>query len=428
MISSGAIVDILDGFQGEVKKWIAEGRDATDTERGDKWRVLSGTIVNNIKSEFRREFAKVNYAKWMAVKYFEFMHEYNLEYMAELHPDVPLEDEVEGTRQWPGSDRTVFEIAPHFTADNWLHFADQPLLEGRYMSSAWYQLQMVLHSGEYDQLQKGGPMDWSYHFGHIYHMTDAGAPREGFRFISSYIKLWQTRSNNRPLDDFEKGWRMRYVHPWRIYSHENGNQSSMEELNVNDPGLRVKIYNAVIAEWVKEVRRHNLATWPREYNDWTRLDPETHIPSAENVDFGSNRLWKSSKQYHADFFYILIPRLIDLGVDREILDGLIDWCKEAWPLGDWEKWKEHFVVIQGVDIEDPGVRVYPNPANDRIQIMGIEQGSQMSLISHEGRVLWRGISEKRECSIDVHRYTPGIYIMQISGDQKNEVIRIAIQH
>ena len=335
MITSGNIVNFLDNLQFKVKRWIDTGRDGSEQAGPDRWRVLSGTVINNIKSQYPREFGKVNYAKWMAVKYFEMMHEYDLEYLAHLNPDVPLIDAIEGTRQWPNEYRTLFEIAPHFTADNIINFADQTLVEGKYMSTAWYQLQMLVHAGEYDQLEKGGPMDWAYHFLHINEMTDAGAPREGFRYMSSFLKLWQTRSNGFAGNDLELGWRMRYVHPWWIYSDEYGDQSSMNDLNVNDPDLRVKIYNAAIDNWVTEVRKYNLATWPRGSNDWVKLDPASHVPSADNVDFGSNRLWKAARQYHADYFYVLIPRLALLGVDVDILTSLADWCEEAWPLGDW---------------------------------------------------------------------------------------------
>ncbi|NQY63931.1 MAG: hypothetical protein HRT38_09400 [Alteromonadaceae bacterium] len=335
MFSNGNIVNFLDEFQFKVKRWIDTGRDGNDTGSADRWRVLSGTVVNNIKPEYAREYGKVNYAKWMAVKYFEMMHEYNLEYLTDTNPDVPLIDPIEGTRQWPNSDRTVFEVAPHFTADNYLNYADQPLVEGKYMSTAWYHLQMLIHAGEYDQVNNGGPMDWAYHFEHISDMTLEGGPREGFRSISSFIKLWQTRSNGYVGNDFHKAWRMRYVHLWWIYSNQQGDQSAMNDLNVNDADLRVKIYNAAIDNWVTEVRKYDLATWPRSSNDWIDLDPMSHVPSAANVDFGSSRLWKSAKQYHADFFYVLIPRLALLGVDQDILASLAAWCEEAWPLGDW---------------------------------------------------------------------------------------------
>ena len=121
LIQSGDIVSLLDAFQEAVKKWIAECREDDDGGRGDKWRVYRGTVINNRESRFSREYTKVNLAKWMAVKYFEMMHEYRLEYQADLL--VGKVDPIEGTRQWPNSDRTLFEIAPHFTSDDWSNFA-----------------------------------------------------------------------------------------------------------------------------------------------------------------------------------------------------------------------------------------------------------------------------------------------------------------
>jgi len=264
------------------------------------------------------------------------MHEYNLEYIAHLGPEVPLVDPIEGTRQWPGSDRSVFEIAPHFVAYNIENFPWQTKMEGKYMSSAWYQVQQTIHSGEYNQLIKGGPMDWNYQYLHIYDMLDLGGPTEGFRSITSLMKVWQSRSNKFVPDDFEKGWRMRYVHLWWMFSSDKGDESAMESLNTYDPNLRAKIYNAVINEWVDEVRKHNLDTWPRETGHWTYLDPMDYLPSEDNISIpDKSKIFSGSKQYHADYFYRLIPLLANRGVDPVTLKRLAQWCEDAWPLGDW---------------------------------------------------------------------------------------------
>ena len=89
--------------------------------------------------------------------------------------------------------------------------------------------QMIVNPGEFNQGGNGGPMDWSYHFIHIYDMTDLGAPREGFRYFSSFLKLLQTGSNDFGLQ--HSGWRMRYVHPWWAFSDQFGDESSMNDLN-----------------------------------------------------------------------------------------------------------------------------------------------------------------------------------------------------
>ncbi|NQY64365.1 MAG: hypothetical protein HRT38_11650 [Alteromonadaceae bacterium] len=334
LIASGSASDLMDSFHAKVKTWLATGR-SDDGGRSDSWGTRTGTVIDNRHSEYGLEFTKMNLSKWMAVKFFEFMHEHDLEYLADMHPAVPLVDPIEGTRQWPGKDRTVFEIAPHFTSYNIVNFPWQTKMEGKYMSSVWYQLQMLVHSGEYDQLIKGGPMDWSYHFLHIYDMLREGGPTEGFRSITSLMKLWQSRSNDFVPNDLEKGWRMRYVQLWWMISSDFGDESAMLSLNANDSTLRAKIYNAVINEWVDEVRKIDLATWPRETGNWTKLDPISYTPSEDNITFSNGKIFNGSKQQHADYFLRSIRMLADAGVDPVILRRLAQWCADAWPKGDW---------------------------------------------------------------------------------------------
>jgi len=340
LVASGQASDLMDRFHAKVKQWLETGRVDDNDGRTDSWGTRTGTVIDNRRSEFGLEFTKMNLSKWMVVKFFEFMHEHELEYLADQHPDVPRADPDEGTRQWPGTDRTVFEVAPHFTAHNEVNFqfdadANQTKMAGKYMSSVWYQLQMLVNAGEYNQLIKGGPMDWSYHFLHIYDMEKQGGPTEGFRQITSLMKLYQTRSNEYVPDDLELGWRMRYVHLWWMISSDMGDESAMLSLNNNDSNLRAKIYNAVINEWVDEISKIDLATWPRETGSWTKLDPENYVPSEDNIVGINKRIFAGSKQLHADYFVRALPMLADAGVDPATLHRLAQWCSEAWPKGNW---------------------------------------------------------------------------------------------
>ena len=162
----------MDNFHTRVKSWISQKRTDNGEGRTDAWGTRKGAVTNKRNSKYGLEYTKMNLSKWMAVKFFEFMHEHDLEYLAHKHPSVPLVDPIEGTRQWPGTDRTVFEVAPHFTAYNIINFPWQTKMEGKYMSSVWYQLQQIVNSGEYNQTVNGGPMDWSYHFLHIYDLDN----------------------------------------------------------------------------------------------------------------------------------------------------------------------------------------------------------------------------------------------------------------
>ncbi len=341
LVASGSAGDLMDSFHAKVKQWLETDRSDDNGGRTDAWGTRTGTVIDNRHSKYGLEYTKMNLTKWMVVKFFEFMHEHELEYLADQDPAVPLVDTKEGTRQWPGTDRTIFEVAPHFTAYNIENFQldddlRQTKMAGKYMSSVWYQLQMLVNSGEYNQLIKGGPMDWSYHFLHIYDMQKEGGPTEGFRSITSLMKLWQTRSNDFVPNDLEKGWRMRYVHLWWMFSSDEGNEDAMASLNVNDANLRAKIYNAVINEWVDEVRKIDLATWPRESGHWTSIDPKNYVPSEDNISIPSNKkIFSGSHQFHADYFYRLLPLLAARGVEPATLLRLAQWCEEAWPMGDW---------------------------------------------------------------------------------------------
>ncbi|SVC20393.1 uncharacterized protein METZ01_LOCUS273247 [marine metagenome] len=35
----------------------------------------------------------------------------------------------------------------------------------------------------------------------------------------------------------------------------------------------------------------------------------------------------------------LIPLLADIGTEPSAVNGLIDWSKQFWPLGDWESFR-----------------------------------------------------------------------------------------
>jgi hypothetical protein len=38
----------------------------------------------------------------------------------------------------------------------------------------------------------------------------------------------------------------------------------------------------------------------------------------------------------ADDYYRVIPRFIATGVDPALINELIDWCKQVWPMGNWD--------------------------------------------------------------------------------------------
>jgi hypothetical protein len=62
--------------------------------------------------------------------------------------------------------------------------------------------------------------------------------------------------------------------------------------------------------------------------------------------------------HYVEKTYYVIPEYAKMGVDCEILDDLIDWADEAWPLIDWDQFKglaEPQVVLANVSGCDNGI-------------------------------------------------------------------------
>lgn len=329
-VASGEIKKVLDDLQSATKNWIAQGRNPNDGGRGDKWRAYEGTVIDNIEPQFTREFAKVNLARWMATRYFEIMHDYDIESLS--HHLVGKDDPIEGTRQWPMTNRNVYEVPPHFTSDNYLHYNWQSFLQGKHMSNAWYHLAIITASGEHNLGRGGTPNDWSYNFNHIEDLHNAGAPHEPFRAITTKMKMYQTRNN---IGVEHAGWRMRYTNPTEIFIGSSITDRKMDALNVNNPNLRVKLTNALLKEWLREVRRYDLAKWPRKELDWVAIAPEDYRPTTTNSR--RNGIFNQKTNY-SDRLLLIMPVFYEMGVDCQILGELAQWCNEAWPLADWEQW------------------------------------------------------------------------------------------
>lgn len=391
-IRDGKMIKHLNSFQKDVKTWIGVGKSGTK----DNWRGMDGTNLDaRDRANYSREDAKLNLVRWMATKYFEIMQEFEIEHKAHLYFNT--NNGVEGHRQWPMNNRSVFELAPHFLADNWENFENQPLVEGQLFSSTWYNMQMILNSGEYGLSVKGAPMDWTYHYTHIWGGQDAGAPYEGFRTITSLLKMWQERTNGKFGND---GFRIRYLHPMYMWGARTYDEGNMEMLNSTDPDLRAKLYTELMTGWVEKVNEFPISDWPRaESGDWLTLEWEDHVPSEDIDNLGNNNFWATSKHNHADYFYRLMPKLMELGVDCNPTNDLIDWLEQVWPLGDWRsRWYEDdcddYVTLNGVELKvsdqyiqsienSNSILVHPNGKSGVLKVLNV-QGEVLSELQISG--------------------------------------------
>ena len=83
----------------------------------------------------------------------------------------------------------------------------------------------------------------------------------------------------------------------------------------------------------------------------------------------------------------------------------------------------HALGIQSVTMAN--VKVYPNPANDELMVTGITGNTDYCLLNVTGICLQRGILHTGTNAIPIKGYAPGIYILEMTGqDGVRNIVRV----
>ena len=306
------------------------------------WTTKESYGIDQNTSGLSTELYKMNLAQWNAVKHWEIMQEFGIEDVTPRNAAAPE------ARQWPMNNWTVFAIAPHIIGDvrGESRLRGQDRAVGLYLSTAWYQLQMVLNSGMRTP-QDVAPVDWSYNFDHITKPGIETGHTEPLRLVQNFIKAYQQRdnevfSNNNALVN-KTAWNMREVSPWRLYSTAAGDQTLHQALDDYEPGLRAKVTSHLLRMFMEKVNSLELSDWPRAYNEWEALEPADHEPSVystpdclfPNAGGGCTDIQNAVE---ADAIYTAIPLFQEIGVDCEVLGSLRAWAQSVWPAGDWDRY------------------------------------------------------------------------------------------
>jgi hypothetical protein len=336
------------------RNFLAEG--SADPQH---WRTKDGTANMNLAVDVPREFAATSLARLLAVKNFELNVEFELQDKANWFV-APADQPSE--RQWPNNVYSVFEVPAHFQAcvDNACQqFIGQTRATGQYETTAWYNLQYVLNGGNGFV---GGtvPTDFNYHAPFIaYASVSSGIP-EPLRYYSALNQMYQIRSwSGSAAGPGDKGFRIRNQGPFHFLGiHQTSNfyynppEKSLHFLDSVKQGLFLWVLEAQLLQFLKEMQKpeNNLNTWPRLAPNGGdhELDPaskSTIVDITIKKDFG----------YYADKMYYLIPKFKAEGVDCKIMNDLIDWCKKAWPLIDFEKFKDVCVTCNTTTITNGAI-------------------------------------------------------------------------
>jgi len=263
---------------------------------------------------------------WSAVKQWELMQEYHLEDAAPR-----LYGAFGEVRSWPTKNRNVFEMAPHRTASNVTHYSFQDLLVGKYFSTAWYQLQVAINTGN-RHASTLSPVDWNYQPNHVDNLHYHGGPAHPLRLAATFAKMYQDYDDGKPLGQSVFGSSFGQIHPAR-YAPDGG----FSVFNKLDPTVRAQVYTALLGSLMDKLEKHQPSEWPRGSDRGRgQLEPADYVPK-EVTDTNFNYARHIGRW--ADCWYTMIPRYRAAGVDEAVLGRMINWGQQMWPLGDWAKLK-----------------------------------------------------------------------------------------
>lgn len=119
------------------------------------------------------------------------------------------------------------------------------------------------------------PVDWAYNHYLTTLMGDRTGIYEPLRYYQNPIKGWQQRDRGEQAISIS-AWGAREVSPWRVYSDQVGNTRTVETLNTYQRGLRARVTNSMLTEWLRKVNEYQSSDWPRTqeiaFNHWAELD------------------------------------------------------------------------------------------------------------------------------------------------------------
>jgi hypothetical protein len=287
---------------------------------------------------------------WLAVKNWEMFHTFSLEGKASsLYPY----GEQHG---WFGAQRNVFEVASHRSSDNGHFFKHQTQALGSYHSNVWYQLQLILNAGNRDPYTFF-PQDWFYT--PMFIAINSRDNRQPLALLNAamHIKMYQnldmTGPDGRGADrgaGFD-GWYLPFVNVWRFESTIGWEEADKWEgsisadgrtskgfpwthLDAYDPGLRVKVTNALLRQFLNKTRSYTVAGLPRREarDDGNYFEAADYVVPTEIPDAALDCFYNCpGEDVQARSTYRAMYRFREMGVDEGLRFELIDLMAALFP-------------------------------------------------------------------------------------------------
>ncbi|WP_405206913.1 RICIN domain-containing protein [Aquimarina sp. LLG6339-5] len=310
------------------------------------WRSDGGNANQHLTDGIDLEMAKTSMARLQAVKYFELVNEFDLQDKTpQVVPDPEKDDPA--IRQWPVKWYSVFEVPAHFTSDNSRHYLGQEHKTAHYETSTWYNLQFVLNGGN-GFVGGTTPTDFNYHtpfMGFAEYYSGINEPLRRFSAINHMYQIRTWSGNNGPGNE---GFRISNQGIWEMIGSSNSNQEFhnpsydiVKQLDNIEIGLSDNVLEAMLLQFLDEAEKYDLSTWPRLENGGNYQLDSANKATNDLVTIQHNGTPSNQRllYHYADKFYDIIPRIKNnFNVHCSILNRITNWCKEAWPLIDFEKY------------------------------------------------------------------------------------------
>lgn len=286
---------------------------------------------------------KLGYFQWKAVKTWEIMRKRET-YADEIY-DTPIRDvnenlitNVDGEpRSWVGSDRTVFDVAPHINKAR--IYGPDGSTEDTFFDSQWYDLQMVLNAGNRHAIVIR-PMDWKYHLQHQSGVGGEGR-RVPYQYARSYLKQNQQLDTGDAPETEDQGladWHWRHV-THRFLLDRRGPATVFSEMPSSD---RASLLTTILRAYMDRIQRVPATTdgnncsvvggtcpWERDNSDSNDLPLADINPSDVSGTFLDDVTY-------VEHFYVGTQWLADQGVRASVISDMYSWAAKMWPKGNDE--------------------------------------------------------------------------------------------
>ena len=205
--------------------------------------------------------------------------------------------------------RTWCNTIPEETAPAAVHIPNSATgvggsaLTNEYLSAAWYELQIILNSGNHQHRDRT-PVDWVYLIGHFHRLYLLTQRAEPIRLLVAVAKALQSTDPHLGPDDFNRGWRPDQDVDPRIMISPNW-KPIFKSLPFE---VRRALTESLLSAWMDKNQQYPIAKYlplPTLQRDYTPRDSYS--------DISGGRVWKAADQFRV------------AGVSDDLVERLLDW-------------------------------------------------------------------------------------------------------